>query len=270
MSDDQTVSWVLCRLDAEGTVTAVDGPADEILGVDVLAVGRPVTDLVADGSPLADLVAGWPELAGAPRGTRRPRVEQAGRPVPATVTHRPVAGGAEILLVLDPVANGFAGARRARGRALPGALRCDLSILTAAVAEALTDDPETVLVTVVNLDRFAVVNERYGLAAGTAVLDAVGERLRAVLRPVDLLCRTVGDEFVIACRDVGDGGAPAISRRVNEILAEPVALADGRWTPAASLGAVRPTGGETAEQLIDRARHAMAMAKRERRTDTAT
>jgi diguanylate cyclase (GGDEF)-like protein len=195
-------------------------------------------------------------------------VSVGGRSVPVTVTHRPVGGGVEILLVLDPV-TAPSGTRRRHGRALPGALRCDLSILVAAVDEAVADDPETVLVAVVDLDRFAHVNERFGMSAGNAVLDAVGERLRAVLRPVDLLCRTTGDEFVIACRDVGDGGAPAISRRVAEILAEPIALAGGTWVPAASLGAVRPAEGETAARIVDRARHAMAMAKRERRTEPA-
>ena len=48
-----------------------------------------------------------------------------------------------------------------------------------------------------DLDGFKGVNDRFGHAAGDAVLVAVADRLRASVRDADFVCRIGGDEFVI-------------------------------------------------------------------------
>lgn len=70
-----------------------------------------------------------------------------------------------------------------------------------------------------DLDRFKQVNDRFGHAAGDAVLKEVAETLRATVRERDTLGRLGGDEFGLlmeAC-DVEEGGraADALRRRLR-------------------------------------------------------
>jgi diguanylate cyclase (GGDEF)-like protein len=52
-----------------------------------------------------------------------------------------------------------------------------------------------------DLDRFKLINDLYGHAAGDNVLKQVAERMAGVLAPTDLLARVGGDEFVIVFAD---------------------------------------------------------------------
>ncbi|GIF13145.1 putative bifunctional diguanylate cyclase/phosphodiesterase [Actinoplanes teichomyceticus] len=48
-----------------------------------------------------------------------------------------------------------------------------------------------------DLDDFKLINDTYGHAMGDRVLHAIGERLRASVRPQDLVARLGGDEFAV-------------------------------------------------------------------------
>jgi diguanylate cyclase (GGDEF)-like protein/PAS domain S-box-containing protein len=63
----------------------------------------------------------------------------------------------------------------------------------------------TVGVLLLDLDRFAVVNDSLGHDVGDELLLALTERLERVIRPGDTLARTGGDELVLLCPDLGDG-----------------------------------------------------------------
>ncbi|HEY5488832.1 MAG TPA: GAF domain-containing protein, partial [Candidatus Limnocylindrales bacterium] len=79
-----------------------------------------------------------------------------------------------------------------------------------------------------DLDRFKLVNDGLGHAAGDAVLQAVGERLRAGLRTGDTVARLGGDEFGILLEDVaGPNEAGITAQRVLVALSEPLDI-DGR------------------------------------------
>ena len=97
----------------------------------------------------------------------------------------------------------------------------------AAIAEAARVAARPYAVMVVDLDRFKSVNDRWGHAAGDAVLVETAARLAANLRAGDLLARVGGEEFLIALPETGLAQARAIAERLCQAIQEnPIPLAD--------------------------------------------
>lgn len=69
--------------------------------------------------------------------------------------------------------------------------------------------PRTVGVLVIDLDRFRLVNDTLGQAAGDALLRSAAERIRSVVREVDVVGRLGADQFVVLAE--GLAGAEALS-----------------------------------------------------------
>lgn len=114
-----------------------------------------------------------------------------------------------------------------------------------------------------DLDGFKAVNDRHGHQTGDAVLRATAERLTATARDIDTVARLAGDEFVVVCPDLGDEAAlGAVSRRLREAVAAPLAADDAIVTPRLSVGAVLATEAEDAATVLRRADQAMYAAKR--------
>jgi diguanylate cyclase (GGDEF)-like protein len=108
-----------------------------------------------------------------------------------------------------------------------------------------------------DVDRFKLVNDLQGHAAGDAALQAVAEALRSVVRSCDLSGRMGGDEFMIAL--------PGAGRAVAERVVERLALALSLTPVTASAGvAVFPEDGVERDALMDVADRAMYAAKRSR------
>jgi diguanylate cyclase (GGDEF)-like protein/PAS domain S-box-containing protein len=113
-----------------------------------------------------------------------------------------------------------------------------------------------------DLDNFKVVNDSLGHAAGDQLLIELAKRLRATVRPGDLVARFGGDEFVVVCQDVTQQGAVALAERIGEALRRPVALGGVELRPAASVGVTVQTDEHTAaEELIRDCDIAMYQAK---------
>ena len=115
-----------------------------------------------------------------------------------------------------------------------------------------------------DLDRFKIVNDSLGHAAGDWMLVEVGRRLVAASRPGDTVARLGGDEFVAVCGELGDEqDAVVVARRLAAELALPFDY------PARSISITVSTGIATSknperdpQDLLGDADAAMYRAKR--------
>jgi diguanylate cyclase (GGDEF)-like protein/PAS domain S-box-containing protein len=113
-----------------------------------------------------------------------------------------------------------------------------------------------------DLDNFKVVNDSLGHTAGDELLVEVAERLRATVRPGDMVARFGGDEFVVVCENVDEEAAVALAGRVSEALARPMRLGGVDIRPYASVGVtVQTSEHAAAEELIRDCDIAMYQAK---------
>lgn len=139
----------------------------------------------------------------------------------------------------------------------------------ARMAERAVEMRRPFAVMQLDLDRFKLVNDRHGHAAGDAVLEQVARILADNMRPVDLVARIGGEEFLVALpettHDIAMQAAERLRRCVDETA---VALPGGIGTlhVSCSIG-VASCGNQpcTSQDLLRRADAALYAAKAEGR-----
>ena len=139
----------------------------------------------------------------------------------------------------------------------------------------IAEDAETsgapFAVMVVDLDRFKSVNDRFGHAAGDAVLVEVSRRLSANLRASDLLARIGGEEFMIALPATDLAEARGVAERLCQAIEElPMRIAGGQSlsvTVSIGVAVSRPgmvVGDRMADmitKMVDEADKALMLSK---------
>lgn len=114
-----------------------------------------------------------------------------------------------------------------------------------------------------DLDHFKSVNDRHGHAVGDVVLRTFADRVRRVVRRVDVLVRRGGEEFVLIMPATGATQAHASGNRIQQSLhSEPFEVDAARIRQTVSIGVATWDKRETPEQLERRADEAMYEAKR--------
>jgi diguanylate cyclase (GGDEF)-like protein len=118
----------------------------------------------------------------------------------------------------------------------------------------------------IDLDGFKAINDRYGHAAGDALLRAVTASLVAHIRASDVVARLGGDEFGILMWNLEDKQADNKAREL-ELLIEQVSVAHerARLSVGASVGVVALGHDAEPAHVIDAADKAMYARKKARR-----
>jgi diguanylate cyclase (GGDEF)-like protein len=181
-----------------------------------------------------------------------------------------VASAACALLVIARFATAVREQERAQAQ-LAYQARCDpltglanRSVLGDRLARAVPAPDDPVAVLYLDLDGFKEINDRYGHAAGDAVLRTVAGRLSQAVREQDLVARLGGDEFVLLCPGVTADEAARLAERLISDVAWPVPF-EGRYlTVGASIGVATRTS-QPDEGLLRVADAAMYEAKRQGR-----
>ena len=140
--------------------------------------------------------------------------------------------------------------------------------LAQAMAHANRDGQPFALL-VVDLDRFKLINDSLGHRAGDVVLDEVSRRLSSVVRDIDTVARTGGDEFIVVISPSAvPDDAVAIAHRARDALRAPLRVSGVELHVTCSIGvAYYPTDANSSDSLIARADAAMYCAKQRGRNN---
>ena len=139
------------------------------------------------------------------------------------------------------------------------------ALFTTRMERAFAGAPHGVAALFVDLDRFKVVNDSMGHAAGDLLLQGVAERIQRCLRKGDTAARLGGDEFAVLLPSVGGvEEVVPVAQRILDAVREPFDLGGKEIYISSSIGiAFAETGGHDAEELMVRADLAMYQAKKQ-------
>lgn len=114
-----------------------------------------------------------------------------------------------------------------------------------------------------DIDGFKAINDLHGHAAGDAVLEALGERIRSCLRSSDDIGgRIGGDELVVVLHGIeGLADAVACAESLRCRAAEPIPAGDDMIEATISIGVTLVAPEEGIDALLARADDAMYQAK---------
>lgn len=120
----------------------------------------------------------------------------------------------------------------------------------------------------IDLDHFKQINDRHGHAAGDEVLRVSAQRLRALLRSIDIPARLGGDEFAALLPGLDRAAAIRLGQRMEEELSEPILFNGQDLQVGISIGiAIAPEDGASASELLRMADTEMYADKAQRESN---
>ncbi len=115
----------------------------------------------------------------------------------------------------------------------------------------------------IDLDRFKVINETLGHAAGDQLIRDISSRISNCVRGGDTLARLGGDKFAILMQDIDsvDSVSPC-AQRILDVFDPPFLINDEELFVTASVGiSLYPVDSKDASHLLSHAESAMQQAK---------
>jgi len=113
-----------------------------------------------------------------------------------------------------------------------------------------------------DVDRFKVVNDTYGHAAGDAVLRVLAQRLSSLVRDGDVVARIGGDELLVLLDGVADlGAAMRLATDIGAAASLPIVIDGAVLQVTLSIGVTMMSPTDGMETLLERADRAMYRAK---------
>jgi diguanylate cyclase (GGDEF)-like protein len=119
---------------------------------------------------------------------------------------------------------------------------------------------DTVVVTMLDIDLFKSINDRYGHQMGDRVLEKVGTAIRASVRADDVAARVGGEEFVVISVLGTDGNLDQVAERLRSAIGN-LRFDEPDLRITVSAGVARRDAGETYEAVLARADAALYRAK---------
>jgi diguanylate cyclase (GGDEF)-like protein/PAS domain S-box-containing protein len=261
----------IVTVDARGTVMSANAATERLFGRPAAELaGRPLAQLAPLGDP--DPQAALERLAHAPEEQRELQGEHAhGTRFPLSISVAPLRRQDEQLYVC--ILHDLTEQRRSQADIFRLAHYDALTGLENryALGKRLEEQlaharrsGQAVAVIFIDLDRFKVINDSYGHAAGDQLLVGAAQRMRELLRDVDTLGRLGGDEFVIVLGGpLTPDSVTTVAVRLVHSLAQPYQLAGTSVHSGSSVGvALYPGDGTDAATLMRNADTAMYAAKR--------
>ena len=257
------MSQGLCFFDGAQRLIVCNRRYTEMYGLD--------PDRVRPGTTLREIIDLRFEAGSGPLMTReeyhawRNRVAVSDKPTDSVVElangctieihHRPMPDGGWVATHRDITEQRRAEAKivhMARHDALTGLPNRVLFGERLAQALTRTERGEIVAVHLFDLDRFKIVNDTLGHAAGDKLLQMAADRLRTLVRGADTIARMGGDEFAIVQVGLVDAtDAASLAHRIIARLSEPYEIDGHQAVIGASVGtSIGQDGCSTPEQLV--------------------
>lgn len=131
------------------------------------------------------------------------------------------------------------------------------------VLQAANNQDQHSAVLLIDLDNFKQINDKLGHSIGDQLLQAVAQRISAVVRNKCTLARIGSDQFVAVCETLSTASQAAeLSEQIIQASQEPFSIANKQLSISASIGiCLLPCCAQNAQDIMHNAELALAKAK---------
>lgn len=126
-------------------------------------------------------------------------------------------------------------------------------------------------IALIDLDHFKTINDEFGHDCGDTIIQAVANTLRGHFRDSDMVSRWGGDEFLVLMPGVRHADLLPVLERLRRAISQiERRCAEHTHTVTVSIGAAMGAMGQTPDECIAAADHALYRAKEEGRNKVVT